>query len=159
MPFSSRLRFQEGDMKPIEVTRVIERPLEEVFRFAGDSENNPTWLGVFEKVQKTSEGPLGVGTTFTDVARLMGRRFETQSEVTDYVPNRLYARRVTTGPFPAAVRIEFELVDQGTRVRLISTAEARGFLKLAEPLLRMQTERQLKDARSQADALRAPGRA
>jgi uncharacterized protein YndB with AHSA1/START domain len=146
-------------MKPIEVTRVIERPLEEVFRFAGDSENNPTWLGVFEKVQKTSEGPLGVGTTFTDVARLMGRRFETQSEVTDYVPNRLYARRVTTGPFPAAVRIEFELVDQGTRVRLISTAEARGFLKLAEPLLRMQTERQLKDARSQADALRAPGRA
>jgi uncharacterized protein YndB with AHSA1/START domain len=146
-------------MKPIEVTRVIERPLEEVFRFAGDSENNPTWLGVFEKVQKTSEGPLGVGTTFTDVARLMGRRFETQSEVTDYVPNRLYARRVTTGPFPAAVRIEFELVDQGTRVRLISTAEARGFLKLPEPLLRMQTERQLKDARSQADALRAPGRA
>jgi uncharacterized membrane protein len=86
-------------VKPIEVTRVIERPLEEVFRFAGDSENNPKWLGVFEKVQKTSEGPLGVGTTFKDVARMMGRRFETQSELTDYVPNRLYARRVTTGPF------------------------------------------------------------
>ena len=79
---------------------MIERPLEDVFSFAGDSENNPKWLGVFEKVQKTSEGPIGLGTTFKDVARVMGRRFETLSEVTDYVPNRLYARRVTTGPFP-----------------------------------------------------------
>ena len=144
-------------MKPIEVTRVIERPVEDVFRFAADSENNPKWLGVFEKVEKTSEGPLGVGTTFRDVARLMGRRFETQSEVTDYVPNRLYARRVTTGPFPAAVRIEFEPVDKGTRVRLISTAEARGFLKLAEPLLRMNTERQLKDGMDRLKAIMEAG--
>jgi len=48
-------------------------------------------------------------------------------------------------------------VDKGTRVRLISTAEARGFLKLAEPPLRMNTERQLKDGMDKLKAMMEAG--
>ena len=36
----------------------------------------------------TSEGPLGVGTTFTDVAKFLGRRIESVWEITEYDPNR-----------------------------------------------------------------------
>lgn len=48
-------------------------------------------------------------------------------------------------------------MDDGARVMLISTAEARGFLKLAEPLLRMSTERQLMDGMDRLKAIMEAG--
>jgi uncharacterized protein YndB with AHSA1/START domain len=42
----------------------IERPISEVFRFVSNLENIPKWNYFVLRVEKTSDGPLGVGSEF-----------------------------------------------------------------------------------------------
>ncbi len=48
-------------MLKIESTTLIDRPVEEVFAVLSNVENNPKWSSAFLEVNKTSEGPIGVG--------------------------------------------------------------------------------------------------
>ncbi len=47
---------------------VINRPAEQVFAFISDLENDPPWTSVAE-MSWTSQGPIGIGTTFRQRAR------------------------------------------------------------------------------------------
>ena len=51
-------------MARIEINLVINRPVEEVFAFVSNSENLPRWRSTSLEVKKTSEGAIGVGSTF-----------------------------------------------------------------------------------------------
>jgi hypothetical protein len=54
---------------------VINRPVEQVFAFVSDLENDPPWSGAAE-MRRTSPGPVGIGTTFQQRDRFLGRRLE-----------------------------------------------------------------------------------
>ena len=64
------------------VTRVtvqIDRPPAAVFAFVSDPAHFPRWAGTLVKESRqTSPGAVGVGTTFTQVNRLLGRRFTSE---------------------------------------------------------------------------------
>ena len=45
-----------------EATVVVDRPIEEVFAFLADGENDPTFSPRVLEIAKTTEGPPGVGT-------------------------------------------------------------------------------------------------
>ena len=47
----------------------IKQSVADVFSFVANQENNPKWNYFVTEVRKTSEGPLGVGTTFHQVRR------------------------------------------------------------------------------------------
>jgi carbon monoxide dehydrogenase subunit G len=47
-----------------EGTTHIDRPIEEVFAFLSDGENDPEFSPRVIEIAKTSEGPPGVGTTY-----------------------------------------------------------------------------------------------
>ena len=49
-----------------EHTVVIDRPIEEVFAFVTDPDNVSLWQSTSLETEQTSEGPVGVGTTFRD---------------------------------------------------------------------------------------------
>ena len=52
---------------------IIGRPVEEVFSYVLDlPSNGPKWAPDLESVQKTTEGPIGAGTTFEQVQTMMG---------------------------------------------------------------------------------------
>jgi len=70
-------------MITIEVSIVINRPLEEVFAFLSDLENNLKWRPGQIEAKKTSAGPIGVGTTYRMINNVLGRRIEGEAEVTD----------------------------------------------------------------------------
>jgi uncharacterized membrane protein len=122
-------------MLKLEISTVINRPVEEVFAFVSNPENFPKWISSSSEVRITSEGPIGVGTTFRPVVTFLGRRMEGESEVTEYEPNRRYVEKTISGPFPVENSMTFERIEGGTRVSLTSMAEPGGFFKLAEPLL------------------------
>ena len=122
-------------MLKIESTTVINRPIEEVFAVLSDLENNPKWSSGFLEVKKTSDGSIGIGTTWRAVQSVLSRRIESEAEVTEYEPNRKFAVKTKAGPIPAKVRNSFEPVDKGTRLNFTFEAEPGGFFKLAEPLL------------------------
>jgi uncharacterized membrane protein len=122
-------------MAKIEVSTMINRPIEEVFAFAGNVGNNPQWQSGVLEARVTSEGPIGVGTTYRYVGQLLGRQIETDGEITEYEPNRKYSFKSTSGPFPIEGGLSCEAIDGGTKVTLAVAADIGGFFKMAEPLV------------------------
>ena len=68
-------------MIKIETSIVINRSIEEVFAFVTDVEKMPQRSAELLEAKKTSEGPVGVGTTFSAVAKFLGRRMENDHNV------------------------------------------------------------------------------
>jgi carbon monoxide dehydrogenase subunit G len=59
----------EESMLKFENTIRIDRPIEEVFAFLEDFENIPKWNYYVLEVQKLSDGPIGIGTTYHQVRK------------------------------------------------------------------------------------------
>lgn len=77
---------------------VIDRPIEDVFAFVSNFENSPLW-GRTIKTVKDSDGPIAVGTTFSEEAKIMGRTMRHESEVTEFDPPTrfFYSNRFENG--------------------------------------------------------------
>jgi carbon monoxide dehydrogenase subunit G len=129
---------------------MVDRPVEQVFAFLGDLENNMKWRPGQIEAKKISVGPIGVGTTYRMVNSVLGRRLEGEAEVTEYEPNRKFTSIGKSGFMPITAQRIFEPVEESTRVTFIAMAEPRGFLELAEPLLARRAR-----ARLRADAANA----
>lgn len=130
-------------MIKIENSIVINRPVDEIFEFMANAENNPQWQSGTQEAVKTSEGPIGVGTTFTSVSRLLGKRLESVVEYTAYEPNKRVAGKVTSGPVPFQFETTFEpAAEGGTKVTGGGEGDVGGFFKLAEPLVARMLKRQ-----------------
>jgi uncharacterized protein YndB with AHSA1/START domain len=128
-------------MFKLEVNEVINRPVEEVFEYVSNPENDALWQSDTAETEITSEGPIGVGSSYRDVTEFLGRRIETIFEFTDYEPNVTLSLRATSGPIPMDATITFESIEDGTEVNFTATGEVGGFFKLAEPLVNRMAQR------------------
>jgi uncharacterized protein YndB with AHSA1/START domain len=129
-------------MAKFDVGTTIKRPVEEVFAVLADFSNGSKWAsGATEPPKKTSDGPIGVGTTWHSVGKAAGRKVESVFEYIEFEPNRKIVS-TTTKPFPITVTITTESVAGGTRVSQTVEAQPGGFFKLAEPLVVTMTRRQ-----------------
>jgi uncharacterized membrane protein len=99
------------EMIRLEKSVVINRPLGEVFEYVANFEDYPQWATEVVEAKKTSEGPLGVGTTYTHFVQVLGQRIESGYEVTEYEPNRKVSMKSTSGPIPTEVDIIVESVE------------------------------------------------
>jgi uncharacterized protein YndB with AHSA1/START domain len=129
-------------MIKIETSIVINRPIEEVFAFVTDVEKLSQWSAELVEAKKTSEGPVGVGTTFSGVVKMLGRRMENEHKVSEYEPNSKFAFKVTSGPAQMEIEYTFESVAGGTKVSVVTEGETGGFFKLAEPIFARMLQRQ-----------------
>ena len=129
-------------MARIETSLVINRPIEEVFAYTTNFENQPDWQSRLLEAEKTSEGPIGVGTTWRLVAKFLGQRVETTTVITEYELNRTYAGKSTSGPVPVEARQSYEPIPGGTRITFTAEAQPGSFFKLAEPLVMSLLKRQ-----------------
>jgi uncharacterized protein YndB with AHSA1/START domain len=120
-------------MASIETTIVIERPVDDVFRFVSEPENARSWAPAVQEV--TTDGPIGPGTTGREVRSFLGRRMVMDWVVSEYEPNRRVGFRYVTGPLPATAIFTFEPVAEGTRLTCRSNIEGRGLFRLVEPLM------------------------
>ena len=66
-------------MATLELSIVINRPVDEVFAFVSNPENYPKWVASSSEVKITSAEPIGVGTTYRSVITVMGRRIESEA--------------------------------------------------------------------------------
>ncbi len=139
----------------VEFSTVINRPLDEVFAFLSDLENNSKWRSGMIEATKTSAGPIGMGTTYRMINNVLGQRIEGEAEVTQYEPNRKYATVNKSGA-PIETQRTFEHVEGGTRVTFVVKAELGSFTKLATPLIaRIAKRRAESDAANLKDLLEA----
>jgi uncharacterized protein YndB with AHSA1/START domain len=140
-----------------EQTSIIDRPIEDVFRYVGDQTNTPNWQAGLLEVRRTSDGPLGVGTTHTFVRSFMRRRMEADNIYVAYVPNELISFKTTSGPVRLEASYIFESTVGGTRLTSRIEMDASGFMSLAEPLIAAGLKREMKAAfRLLKDLLETP---
>jgi carbon monoxide dehydrogenase subunit G len=122
-------------MATFEINLVINRPIEEVFAFISNPENQPRWRATTLEMSRTSSEPLGVGSVFKGRFTFLGRPFEGNLEIIAREPHRSYTARMVGGPFPLEARYTLEPAESGTRLTLVIEGEPGGFFKLAEPLV------------------------
>jgi uncharacterized protein YndB with AHSA1/START domain len=67
----------------------INAPAEQVFAYVADITKHPEWAQPGHKleIEKTSEGPVGQGSTFRSVGHQFGRNEDTVT-ITEYAPNQ-----------------------------------------------------------------------
>jgi uncharacterized protein YndB with AHSA1/START domain len=114
---------------------VINRPVDRVFAFVSDLENDPPWSGAAE-MRRTSAGPLGIGSTFRQRDRFLGRSLDLILEVVGYEPNHKITLKTSSGflSFTGTRLVEPD-GDSATRVTFVGSGHAGNGWKLAEPVL------------------------
>lgn len=130
-------------MVRIEVDTTINRPVEEVYAYMSDIDRQPEWVAPLTESRKTSSGPMGVGTTYQQVAKFMGRRMELNCKITDYEAPTRYAFQAKNGPMH--MEMQFTLTPEesdSTRVTQVVEGESAGFFKLADPILARSMKKQ-----------------
>ncbi len=113
----------------------IQRPAEETFAFISRPENNPRWQQGMVEARVTSSGSWGVGSTYEQVARFLGRRIESSFEIVAFEPGRLIKGTTTAGSFPITFTRIVEPTGAGCRVTAIVEGDASGFFRLFQSLL------------------------
>ncbi len=131
-------------MISIEQTVVINKPVEQVFDYLTDVEKMVEWQSSRSEATKTSDGPVGVGTTSSRIANFLGRRIETVMETVEFDPNKLVVNKSISGPMsPMQERLTFESVEGGTKLSVLLEGEIGGLFKLAAPLVARRARSQV----------------
>ncbi len=123
----------------------INRPLEEVFDFVSNPENDSQWIGPVESAWFASDGPVGAGSIVSSKAKFMGRSMESDSEVTVWDPPTKFGMKSAGGPVPYEQTITFTPKENGTQMDVRGHADIGGFFKLAEGLVGKQLNKQMKN--------------
>ncbi len=77
-------------MATVESQLQISASPEEVFAYLSDLEKHPEWSHCME-IKKTSEGPVGVGTTYQSKGKNFGLTANERVEVTEHRPSERFA--------------------------------------------------------------------
>ena len=122
---------------------VVNRPIDEVFEFVSNVENNPLWQSSVVEGRQTSPGPLGVGTTIMTVSRYLGLRIKTNWAVVGYEPNKKDVAKSISGRGQARGTWTFEPLANGTRVDLVAEMDLGRLFRIVEPMLKIIGQREI----------------
>lgn len=133
-----------------EAAVLIERPLEDVFAFVSNPNNETRWhtqiLEIRPAAGVQSSGlpnSWTQGSTWTVTAGFMGRRMHSDVEVTRFEPNRRIEFTTKTGPVQPIATCLFEPADRGTMFTRRTEIPLKGVFRLMKPLIqRDATKRQ-----------------
>jgi uncharacterized membrane protein len=124
----------------------IRRPVEQVFAFATNPENFPQWQSEIVQSKIITEGPLRVGSQFTEVVKVMGRPNDTVCEITQYEEPRLMSfESKSSKAIEYGGRLAFDAVDGATKVNLTGTANLKGLWRLVQPFFAGELKRGVAD--------------
>jgi hypothetical protein len=119
----------------VESTVTVARPVEEVFTFVSDPANDVKWHHNVVAARRTSEGPLGVGSTFKWDVNFLGKR-KADVEITRYEPHQLAANHVKSGLMRVTVTYRFAPDDGATRLTRRLDIPLPVVLRLVTPIVR-----------------------
>jgi uncharacterized protein YndB with AHSA1/START domain len=124
-----------AQMARIEESVEIKRPVDKVFAYTTDAKSWPKWQSMLPEAEQTSQGKVGVGTTFKGVVRLMGLGMKWTAEVTEYEPNKHWGKTITSGSIVNKERLICDPTAVGTKFTIVYEMNAGGFMKLFSPMI------------------------
>lgn len=120
-----------------EATVVINRPIEEVFAFLANGENDPKFSPRVLEIRQTTDGPPGVGTVYASTVKDAGMKTQREFELTEFVaPTRIRwserSKNLVTAPEGG---YDLEPASAGaTKLTVHNVLEGHGVGKLLAPL-------------------------
>ena len=117
-----------------EVTTVIDRPIEEVFAFLADGENDPKFSSRVLEMARTTDGPTGVGTVYASTVKDAGVKTKREIEIIEFTPPTRIRWAEVSRNLVTASEGGYDLTPEGsgTRVTLYNVLEGHGFGRLIE---------------------------
>ncbi len=116
-----------------DVTTVIDRPIEEVFAFVADGENDPKFSPRVLEIKKTTDGPAGIGTVYASKVKDAGVKTDREFELTEFqAPTKIRWKEISKN-LVTATEGGYDLAPEGdrkTRVTLHNVLEGHGPGKL-----------------------------
>jgi carbon monoxide dehydrogenase subunit G len=141
-------------MTVLEQELIINRPLQDVWDYISDPSKLVEWQASAESFEWTSDPPYGVGSTMLGVAKLIGRKVESKSEITVWDPPTEYGLKQVGGPIPFRATIKLQSTDNVTRLTVRGEMEIGGLFKIAEGLVLKQMQKEMdKDYNALKDLL------
>lgn len=119
----------------IEQSVAINRPVAQVFAFVSNPNNNVLWQPEVIEHTMLSAGPMALNSKMRHVSKFMGRRIESNLDITEFVPNQKIAFHVTSGTLPYTIYYHLDSEGNGTRFTYSAVMESNWFLKLIQPLM------------------------
>lgn len=105
-------------MTIVETSLTIDRPVEDVFAFLSDPNNQTKLNSTLTEV--VIDGPVAVGTKFKFKGTVMGRGFESDNEIIALEPNKTFGMKTFAAPPASDVTNTYSFTKEGdgTRVTL-----------------------------------------
>ena len=129
-----------------EGTALIERPIEEVFAFLADGENDRKFSPRVLEIAKTTDGPAGVGTVYASTVKDAGVKTQREFKLTEFEPSTKIRWTELSKNSITVPEGGYDLApaDGGTKLTVFNEFEGHGLGKLLLPLA-------LRSARKGAD--------
>jgi carbon monoxide dehydrogenase subunit G len=116
-----------------EATVTIDKPIEEVFAFLADGENDKKFSPRVQKIEKTTDGPPGVGTVYASTVKDAGMTTQREFKLTEFEqPTKIrwaeVSKNIVTAPEGG-----YDLAADGdgkTQLTVHNVLEGHGFGKL-----------------------------
>lgn len=131
-------------MSIIQETLEINSPVDKVFAYVSAAKSWPKWHASMLEASQTSSGPLGFGTTFGGINKVMGRRMPWTSKITEYAPNKKWSETISSGSTSIKEQLTFESSGGGTKFTQVYDIKVGGFLRLLSPMVISSMRKEMK---------------
>jgi hypothetical protein len=110
-------------------TIVIDRPIDEVFAFLADGENDKKFSSRVIDIAKTTDGPPGVGTIFASTVKDAGVKTKREFKLTEFEPPTKIRWAEQSKNLVTATDGGYDLAPagDGTELTLFNELEGHGF--------------------------------
>jgi uncharacterized protein YndB with AHSA1/START domain len=111
-----------------EATVVIDRPIEQVFDFLADGENDPKFSPRVLEIAKTTDGPPGVGTVYASTVKDAGMKTDREFRLTEFErPTRIRWSEVSKNLVVATEGgYDLAAAGDGAQLTVFNVLEGRG---------------------------------
>lgn len=130
------IRYREP-MQRVEGSARIPAPPDEVFAYLADLDNVAEWQGGVTAAHRTSDGPMGVGSTATVTRQLMGQRLDAPLTVNEFDPPRRLGIGSEVSGVKAQAVLDLAPAEEGRATDLAFSMEIRGsgLTSFMEPMI------------------------
>jgi hypothetical protein len=133
-------------MARIEESIEIRAPVEKVFAISTDAARWSTWHTAIPEAEQTSAGPVGVGSTFKGVTRLMGRSMPWTATATECEMNKKFGKNIDSGSVLVEQHNTYTPTPDGTRFGMIYDMKFSGCIRLISPMLVRAMRKEMKNS-------------
>jgi carbon monoxide dehydrogenase subunit G len=113
---------------------LIQRPIEDVFAYLADFENDRRWRSEVTEARRLPGPESGLGERYVEAMHFPGFRVRSEFEIIEFEPPRIITAEGRSEGMHAVQHYELTTEDGATRVHIATRLDTQGLLAMGEPI-------------------------